>query len=246
MRAILELVTSFTMFLSTQGTSVPDFLEAPVRWVTVTNPVHTSMERQPLFGDRDQEKIAKIVSWIHQAKNVDGTGMTAPLKGRSFAVNVIYNNGNAVQVRPAWRCHSKRISNGTETSCNAVNNTVWISVGKEKEFFAKSIELFEFLSGTFRDWMPEVNPFEVPERVKVGEQFTIQGNGLLCRKVKVEIRKKEQVVWSSETNVDHGHFEVHTTFSNEVGHYDVWIQQIPYNDLPYGGGGMGRSLELVK
>lgn len=84
-----------------------------------------------------------------------------------MAVNIELNDGRLLQIRPAWKCNSRKDEHGnTETSCKVVENHIWVSEPDDEEYFAESERLYRFVSKGYIDWMPNVKPYEAPDQLK--------------------------------------------------------------------------------
>lgn len=222
----------------------------PVRWVWMTTPIPSPINYVPLFDDLegDREKIGNILSWIELAERHEGEGLVSPLRGRSMAVHVAFAEGNTLAVRPAWTCETEAgEQGGHSTSCKSVQDFVWIAMPDGTEMFAKSSELYELVTRTFKDWMPGVEPLNVPEKIQVGEPFMVAGGGWLSQQVRVEITKNGQVIWSQEAMLDHGAFSMTGTLQAPVssGDYDINVQFVPFEKLHVGSSRIGTSVKIT-
>lgn len=222
----------------------------PVRWVWMTTPVPSPINYVPLFDDLelDRERIGNLLSWIDLAERQDGEGLVSPLRGRSMAIHVAFAEGNTLAVRPAWTCETEAgEQGGHSTSCKSVQDFVWIGMPDDTEIFAKSSELYELVTRTYKDWMPGVEPLKVPEKIQVGEPFTVTGGGWLAQQVRVEITKNGQLIWSQESMLDHGAFSVTGTLQAPVssGDYDISVQFVPFEKLHMGSSRIGTSVKIT-
>jgi hypothetical protein len=220
-----------------------DFSTDDVRWVYMTPPLPRREVNQPLFPDRDQDKIEQIIGWIRDAAPVDEQNLTSPIKGRSQALNLKLNNGDIIQIRPAWICKGEVDSKGNKgTSCTSVKNRVWISGWIKGDYFAKSEILYTFVTNTYKKWMPDAPLYKHPSRVQLDEPFVIEGNGWLTTKVVIEIKKGNQVFWSKEVIPFHGHFDITTRISDSMkaikpGKYELSIKGVDR--------GIGSTIEIL-
>ena len=202
----------------------------PVRFVYMSPPIPTADVAQPLFGDRDGEKIGQLLDWLHQAAPIDGEGLSSPIKGRSWAVEIEAEDGETREVRPAWRCESEKDEQGNEgVSCVPVPGDIVVMDPDGKTYFAESEPLYRFVSETYKDWMPMVKPVVAPETIELGETFRFEGHGWMTDRVVVEIAKDGLVVWRADAPATHGDFAADGLmyrWAVEPGRYDVTVKGV--------------------
>ncbi|MFC5702983.1 hypothetical protein ACFPVX_16970 [Cohnella faecalis] len=186
--------------------------EPQVKRVSMSPPIPMQLVNLPLFGDRDGERIDKLLNWVAEADRhkIDGVGLSSPLHGRSWAVDLEYEDGATLQIRPAWQCESTQDEQGDTTSnCQAVAGKVWIAGSDREAYFADSAPLFRFVTETFQEWMPGVKPVEYPELIRPGQPFAIKGHGSLASEAHVVLSKDNKPLWTSESvAVMDGEFEI--------------------------------------
>ena len=181
---------------------------------------------QPLFPDRDREKVEQLLTWVEQVKPVSGEEQLRWPK-RSTSIQIHYKSGRTVSISHAWRCEAT----GTGSTCRSVPDRVMFHEWESSEMTVyESKELFQMLGqiGTDTGWMPMVKKFAMPDAVKRGESFTIQGNGWMKGSVKIDVRDHphEKIYWSAEVKPDHGQYRVSVTLPNDMpaGNYFVSLQ----------------------
>jgi hypothetical protein len=162
---------------------------------------------EPLFIERDKEKIIQILKWIEDAKPVEQNNSIPPIKGRGLAVVIELKNHKSIKIAPSWICEKVEDSDGEGTSCTKEQNKVWIyGWNDQEEFVAHSKGLF---SKEFLEFMPKSPLYNVPEQVKLDESFSVIGNGWLVNDVKIEITGINQdIIWSNEVAPKYGHFDI--------------------------------------
>ncbi|TCM97907.1 hypothetical protein EV294_103335 [Paenibacillus sp. BK033] len=207
-----------------------------VGWVYMSWPIPSQYVSKPLIGSKDHVRIAKLLQWIAEAKQIDGKEMTSPLMERSMAVNIEFKNHDILQIRPAWHCTATKQGNGnTETSCTTVQNSIWISDPVKGEYFADSEKLFQFVSKDHSKWLPDVLPYEVPSELKLGSPFTVLGHGARADQVEISLLKGNQVIWKQNALVNEGEWQTVGELPGDLieGEYD-W--KIGNGESSYGVG----------
>ncbi|MBB3111681.1 hypothetical protein FHS18_003749 [Paenibacillus phyllosphaerae] len=207
---------------------------ADVRWVHMSWPIPMDKVSQPLIGSRDGNKINELLGWVDQARRIEPRGLTSPLDGRSMAINIDYANGERLQIRPAWTCTSSQDEQGnTETSCNSVEDRIWVSNSKEGEYFAESASLYDFIQQDYLDWMPSVAPYEAPDQLKAGDEYLIRGHGALADWATVELIEDNDTVLLQKIPVKDGEWQAKGTLPDNLpeGDYE-W--QIDTGETTYG------------
>ncbi|MGB8954533.1 MAG: hypothetical protein WCC10_04115, partial [Tumebacillaceae bacterium] len=181
------------------GQATPD----QVRWVYVTGPL-PGYDKQLLYPDRDADKIAQILKWIDQANPVEQGEMSRPK--RSPTLHIDFKDGTSIDAEWAWTCNQP---SENSTQCTTVNDRALLSGGPyQQDTFVESKEIYDFLNNPPRDWMPDVQKLKAPQTLRVGEALSASGNGWRSEKVTLQLSRDQQVVWSKELPVDHGHFEL--------------------------------------
>ena len=190
---------------------------ADVRWVYMSWPIPSSVVSRPLIGSRDQDRITGLLHWLEEAKRIDGTGLASPLHGRSMAVNIELNDGRLLQIRPAWKCNSRKDEQGnTETSCKTVENHIWVSEPVDGEYFAESERLYRFVSKGYMDWMPNVKPYEAPDQLKTGATFLVRGHGSRTDQANVALMKGNDTIWKQRASVNEGEWQAEGVISDNL------------------------------
>lgn len=199
-----------------------------VRFAYMSPPIPMAEEPRPLYGDRDGERIGQLLEWLAQAEPIEGTGLSGPLMERSWAAVIEYENGNTREIRPAWRCIGLTDAQGnTGSTCTTEPNDIAVSEPDGRTWFAESEPLFRFFTDTYKDWLPAVKPYVVPETIRLGEPFSVEGRGWLTDRVVVEIAKAGLVVWRGDAKADHGDFAMNGLLYRgvvEPGTYDVTVK----------------------
>lgn len=185
---------------------------------------------QPLFPDRDQEKIEQLLAWVDEMKPVSEKEEDLQWAKRSTAIQIHYKSGRTVTLEHAWTCEKNKVLDGI--SCKSVQDRVMTHDSESSEMkFYESKELFQLVGNVGsadNEWMPMVKRFDMPDLVKRGEPFAIKGNGWMTDSVQIEIQDqaRTQTVWSSEVQPDHGQFAVDVNLPTEVptGDYNVSLK----------------------
>jgi len=185
-----------------------------------------------MYAGRDDDDISRLVAWIDEARPVEGTGLSAPIKNRSMAVNVELRDGRSVVVRPARRCETSKLDEGrTQTSCEPVADRVAIedsaSGGRAGTTIAESAELYRFVNEGYKDVMPPVHKYEWPAQLKAGANFTIRGHGARSQEATVTLSKKGAALWKSTADIDDGEWSVVGTVPSDLkaeGSYELEIR----------------------
>lgn len=222
-----------------------------VHQVWMTTPIPSSVNYVPLFADLDpdKERIENILSWIAQSEKVDEEDLVSPVRGRSMAVNIGLGEDHVLVIRPAWTCETKIGEQGNYSQrCTSVQDRVWMSWPDGTEIFAKSPELFELATRTFETWVPAVEPMAVPEEIQIRESFTVSGKGWLAQKVRAELMKHNELIWSRESMVEHGTFTITDTLPLSVspGDYQLNVHFVPFGKAQTGTSRMGTSVIITK
>ncbi|WP_239614520.1 hypothetical protein [Cohnella mopanensis] len=224
-----------------------------VRFVYMSPPI-PKQTVNTLYSDQNSKRVSQLLRWLDQADPIEGAGLTDPLHGRSMAVEIVYENGSTQTIRPAWRCSSTKDAQGnTGTDCKPVEDTVSITDSSGAHEFALSATLFEFVNKSYREWMPDLKPYEIPEKISLNHAFQVIGHGSLMEKMYVKLSKDNKVVWrSDEIVVDHGEYVIEGTLDRKnvlPGQYQVDLIGVPYpgfETVTGGHAGIGTSVEVVK
>ncbi|MGM0883151.1 MAG: hypothetical protein ACQEXQ_19195 [Bacillota bacterium] len=179
-----------------------------VRWVYMSWPIPSDVVSRPLIGGRDEDRIVELLHWLEEAEQVDGSGLSSPLMGRSMAVNIELSDGRSLQIRPAWKCDSHRDEQGNmHTSCKGIDNRVWVAGPDDSEYFVESEQLYGFVSKGYMDWMPNVKPYEVPDQLKTGAPFSIRGHGSRTDQATIVLMKGKDTIWEQRAIVNEGEWQ---------------------------------------
>ncbi|QHT59055.1 hypothetical protein GXP70_03135 [Paenibacillus lycopersici] len=188
-----------------------------VRLVYMTFPIPVREVSSPLFGSRDQERIAALLHELGEAERVNGAGLASPLNGRSTALNIELNDGRLLQVRPAWTCRTGKDDDGdTTTSCTPVDDRIWISGPDGGAYFAKSEWLYRFVGKAYLDWMPNVQPYEAPDALPAGAPFAVRGHGSRTDRANVALMKGDKTVLNLQAAVNEGEWLVEGTTPDDL------------------------------
>jgi len=209
-----------------------DDAKPDIRWMYMTPPL-PGRTVNSMYADLHSERATLMQEWIEQAKTIEGEGLTQPLHGRSMALQIVYEDGTSTTVRPAWSCSGTEDEQGnTGTQCITVEDKVWIGESDGEERFAESEPLFEFVRVGYKDWMPAVEPYRIPDTIRLNESFRIEGHGSLMEKMAVQLVRDGRVVWTSEeAAVDHGDYmiEGRLDFGEfALGEYELRLFGVPY------------------
>lgn len=183
-----------------------------IKWIYMTWPLLSDLAAT-LYPDRDEERISLLTGWIEAARPIEGTGLATPIKDRSMAVNVELRDGRLIVVRPAWRCTTTKFEKGNvNLRCEDAVDRVVIEDGaagsESAAVFAESAELYRFLNEDYKVWMPSVQKYEYPEKLKLGEAFAVSGHGSRSQSATVTLSKGDAVLWTGKSDVRDGEWKV--------------------------------------
>ncbi|MWC29983.1 hypothetical protein [Paenibacillus sp. MMS18-CY102] len=211
------VVTTVTSPLAANANGSPAISPSGVQWVYMSWPIPSQYVSSPLIGGRDDTRISQLLQWVEQAKRVDGKGLSAPLHGRSMAVNIEFSPERKIVIRPAWTCDSSKDAKGnTRTSCKPVDSRVWIEGTEGEPYFAQSDTLYAFVNKGYLDWMPNVNPYEAPSQLPIGGPFTIRGHGARTGQVTVALMKGNSTLWVQPVSVKEGEWLLEGQVSDQL------------------------------
>ncbi|BBI33736.1 hypothetical protein [Cohnella abietis] len=224
-----------------------------VRWIYLTPPI-SSTEVNVMYADRNPDKVSQILSWIEFAEPVDGKGIISPLNDRSKVLGIAYEDGVSQEIRPAWQCPSThqedKDGNIIYTPCQTVQDTVWIAEGDSEGRIARSKLLFDFIDTGYKEWMPDVTPYDLPDTIRLNKRFQIKGHGSMMEKVYITLSKENNVVWKSdESAVDHGEFEITGVVDSKnysSGEYMLKIVGVPFPEFPNTQGSILTFINVTK
>jgi len=193
-----------------------------IRWVTLSPPLPSDQVSQPLFPDLDKAQIEQLLQWIDESEPDADPKLTIPK--RSDVLHIGLKSGESIDVSPAWTCTYTTETNGNQsTHCTTVKDRVTIYPSATSHYYAKSPELYQFLSTKHFVWMPKVPLFLHPESLRLGEPFTVSGNGWVDETVSLEIKHNNQVIWTTKIATDHGRFSTTGIISKNL--------ELPAKDL---------------
>lgn len=198
---------------------------------------------QPLFPDRDRGKIEQLLAWMDEMKPVSEGEEELQWAKRSASIQIRYKTGRTVTIEHAWTCEKNKVLDGI--SCKSVQDRVMTHDSESSEMkFYESKELFQLVGNVGspdNEWMPMLEHIEMPDTVKRGVSFAIQGNGWLTGSLQIEVQDqtRSKTIWASEVRPDHGRFAVNVILPVDVpaGDYGVSLKGSD-------GSGSERSLRV--
>ncbi|WP_217593165.1 hypothetical protein [Cohnella sp. GbtcB17] len=184
-----------------------------VKWVYMTWPLRSDLAAT-LYPDRDEERISQLIGWIEAARPIEGAGLASPIKDHSMAVNVELQDGRLIVVRPAWRCTTTKFEMGNvNLRCEDAFDRVVIEdhaseSSRVETVFAESSQLYRFIDEDYKVWMPPVQKYEYPEKLKPGTAFAVSGHGSRSQSATVTLSKGDAVLWTGKSDVRDGEWKV--------------------------------------
>lgn len=224
------------------------------RYVFTYPAIPTTLRELPLFPGQDDAKINEILLQFQQAPKVDAEDLRRPVRDRSHSLHIVFGNGETVTIRPAWHCQSEKFEGGNSgITCFDDKQIIWIQMPDDSEWFADSEELSAWVRHPYEKRMPEVKLFEFPLEVNFDESFQIKGQGWLAEKIRFEVSKERELIWSLESDLKRGQFDLTATITQEwndnllePGFYHFHVVGIPYEGSHWGGDRMGHQVHIIK